>query len=50
MVLETHIKLCVAKPVFWETFFWPQYWEKEPKTGQQNSFFNLLENLVINFY
>ena len=40
----------MAQPVFWEIFFLPQNWEKEPKMGQKNSFFNLLENLVINFY
>ena len=30
--------------------FLPQNWEKGPKMGQKQGFFNLLENLVINFY
>ena len=36
--------------IFWESFFLPQNWEKWPKMGQKQGFFNLLENLVINFY
>ena len=31
-------------------FFLPQNWEKRPKMGQKHGFFNLLKNLVINFY
>ena len=31
-------------------FFLPENWEKGPKMGQKQGFFNLLENLVINFY
>ena len=30
--------------------FLPQNWEKRPNMGQKHGFFNLLENLVINFY
>ena len=33
-----------------EKFFLPQNWEKGPKVGQNQGFFNLLDNLVINFY
>ena len=49
MVLGTLMKLCVTE--FSEKkFFLPQNWEKGPKMGQKQGFFNLLENLVINFY
>ena len=42
------MKLCVTE--FSEKkFFLPQNWEKGPKMGQNQGFFNLLENLVINF-
>ena len=30
--------------------FLPQNWEKGPKMGLKQGFFNLMENLVINFY
>ena len=51
MVLETDMKLCVTEPDFLEKNFLP------PKLGKVNQnwaknrvFFNLLKNLVINFY
>ena len=50
MGLETHIKLCVAKPDFLGKFFCPQNWENGSKKGQKQGFLNLLEDLVINFY
>ena len=46
MVLETHMKLSVAEPDFVGNFFCPKIGEM----GQKQDFFNLLENLVINFY
>ena len=50
MVLETHMKLCVAEPDFLgKSFFAPKF-GKGPKMGQKQGFFNLFENLVINFY
>ena len=43
MVLESHVKLCVTAGFSRKIFF-------APKMGQNQGFFNLLENLVINFY
>ena len=50
MVVETHMKLCVTEPDFTGNFFCPKNWENGPKMDQKQSFFNLLENLFINFY
>ena len=50
MVLESHVKLCVTEPDFPGIFKSPQNWENGSKMGQKQGFFNLLENLVINFY
>ena len=56
MVLETHIhmKLPVTEWDFAEEYFLLQKleknWESGPKIGQKHSFFNLLKNLVFNFY
>ena len=45
MVLEYHVKLCVTEPDF------PGKFSLSPKLGKwAKNFFNLLENLVINFY
>ena len=40
----------VCDRAFWEKFFWPKIGKKSPKMGQNQGFFNLLENLVINLY
>ena len=40
MVLETHMKLCMAELDFPGNFFLPQKWGKWAKNG----FLNLLEN------
>ena len=53
MVLESHMKLCVAEPDFPEKKFSPKNWENGPKMDQKQffeSFLNLLKNFVINFY
>ena len=51
MVLEIHMKLCMTEPDFPENFFLPPKlgkWVKyELETGY---FFNILKNVVINFY
>ena len=49
MVVETH-EVVRDRAGFSGKIFLPQNWEKEPKMGQKQGFFNLLENLVINFY
>ena len=49
-MLETHMKLFVTEPDFPGKFFLPQKWENGPKIGLKQGFFNLLENLFINFY
>ena len=36
--------------VFRENPFWPKNRENVPKVGQKQGFFNLLENMVTNFY
>ena len=48
--VEIHMKLSVTEPDFLENFLLPQNWEKVPKMGQKQCFFNLFKNLVINFY
>ena len=48
MLLETHMKLGVTEADFMEKL--PQNWENELKSGQKQGYFNLLKNLVINFY
>ena len=51
MVLETQMKLCVTELDFLVIFVSPQNWENGPKMGQKQGFFyNLLKNLVTNFY
>ena len=50
MVLETHMKLGMTQPDFLGKIFFASNWEKGPKMVQKQGFFNLLENLVINFY
>ena len=52
MVLESHVKLCMREPDFLEKNFFcspklGKWAQNGPKTG---FFFNLLENLVTNFY
>ena len=42
--------LCMTQPDFLEKNFFAQNWEKGPKMVQKQGFFNLLENLVIDFY
>ena len=50
MVLETDMKLCVTEPDFPGKFFLGEKLGNGPKMGQKQGFFNLLENLFINFY
>ena len=50
MVPESHVKLCVTEEEFLGNFFLPQKLGNGPKMDQKQGFFNLLENLVINFY
>ena len=47
MVLETHMKLCIAKLNFLDNFFLPPKLGKETKS---RVFLNLLKDLVLNFY
>ena len=47
MVLETYIKLCVTELDFLEK---KKFAPKIEKMGQKQGFWNLLKNLVINFY
>ena len=49
MVLKVHMKLCVTELDFWEKNFFAPKLRKRVKMGQKHGFFNLLENLVINF-
>ena len=45
------LKLRMTEPDFPGKFFLPKKnWENGPKMGQKQGVFNLLENLVINFY
>ena len=46
MLLETHMKLWLTDQDFLNKKFLPKNWESKPKI----EFFNLLKNLVINFY
>ena len=51
MVLESHVKLCVREPNFLEkNFFCPLNWGNGPKMAPKQVFFNLLGNLLTNFY
>ena len=51
MVLESHVKLCVTEPDFLGKCFFPSKIGKmDLKWANNRVFFNLLENLVINFY
>ena len=50
MVLESHVKLGATEPDFPGKILLPPNWANGPEMGQKQSFFNLLENLVINFY
>ena len=45
MVLETHVKLCMAKP----DFLVAKFRLKNPKIGQKQDFKNVLKKVVINF-
>ena len=50
MVLESHVKLCLGEPDFMgKIFFVTKIGKMGPKWAK-NGFFDLLENLVINFY
>ena len=51
VVLETNMKLCVTEPDFLEKTFLPLKLGKWTKNGPKIvCFFDLLKNLVINFY
>ena len=54
MMLETHMKLCMAEPDFLENFFCPKNWENGPKMEHIEyiplDFLNILRNFAINFY
>ena len=50
MVLETRMKLYVAKPDSLEKKFAQNFGENGPKMGQKQGFLNLLKDLVIVFY
>ena len=50
VVLETHMKLCVAEPDFQEKIFLPPKLGKWAKNGSKTGFFDLLKTLVISFY
>ena len=49
-MLESHVKLCVREPDFLGKFFLPPKLGKCIPNGPKTCFFNLLENLVSNFY
>ena len=49
-MLETCMKLCEADTYFQGIFFCPINWGNGPKMGQKQDFFNLLKNLVNDFY
>ena len=47
MLLETHIKLCVAEPDFLEKKNLLPKFEKGTKMGQKQDLLNLLEKLTL---
>ena len=49
MVLETHMKLCVAEPDFPEKFFLPPKYGKWTKNGPKTVFLDLLKNMSVSF-
>ena len=49
MVLGTHVLLCMIELDFFFNFC-PKNWGNGPKMPQKQFFFDLLENLVINFF